>query len=464
MPSPAADAAPHTAGPPSASAARTQALLTAPVLPLLVRLALPNMGALVAAALTNISETVYVGRLGAGALAGLALVFPMVMLQSMLSAGALGSSVSATIGRALGAGQRDQARTLAVQTFWLALGCGLVYTAFMLTLGESLFRLLGGRGEALQQALAYARVAFMGSAFVWLANLLAAVIRGTGRMNVPSMALLCISMGQLLVGGALGLGWGPLPALGMRGVASGQLVAYGLGSLFLLVHLMRDPHIGLPLLRVPLQPRLLMRIVQTGAVACISPFQTVLTILILTRLVAQFGPETLAGYGVASRLEFLLIPVAFAVGVASVPMIGMAMGARQVQRARLVAWWTATLAGGALGLAGLVVAVWPGLWANLFTSDAAVLAASASYLRWVGPCYAFLGIGLSLYFSAVAAGRASGPVLAGALRLAVVALGGLLLASLATPAWSIYALVALGMVAYGAGTLALVKYASWGQR
>lgn len=454
-PSPAPVAAP------SAAEARTQALLTAPVLSLLVRLALPNMGALLAAALTNISETVYVGRLGAGALAGLALAFPMVMLQSMLSTGALGSTVSAMVSRALGAGQRAQAQALAVQTFWLALGCGLLYTVFIWILGEALFSLLGGRGEALQQALAYARVAFLGSAFVWLANMLAAVIRGTGVMNVPAMVLLAVSVGQLLVGGALGMGWGPLPALGMRGVASGQVVAYGLGSVFLLGYLLSGRGTGLPLLSVPPQPRQMAAILRMGALACISPVQTVLTILILTRLVAQFGPEALAGYGVASRLEFLLMPVAFAVGVASVPPIGMAMGARQVARAREVAGWTAVLAGSVLGAAGLVAALWPQLWTHIFTRDAAVLAASASYLRWVGPCYAFLGIGLSLYFSAVAAGRAAGPVLAGTLRLVVVAVGGLLLACLAAPTWSIYALVAVGMVAYGTGTLVLVKYAQW---
>ena len=75
-------------------------------------------------------------------------------------------------------------------------------------------------------------------------------------------------------------------------------------------------------------------ILKVGAVSSLGPFQVVLTVLILTRLVAGFGTEALAGYGIGARLEFLLVPIVFAVGVASVPMVGMAMGARDIARAR----------------------------------------------------------------------------------------------------------------------------------
>ena len=66
---------------------------------------------------------------------------------------------------------------------------------------------------------------------------------------------------------------------------------------------------------------------KVGAVACLSPLQTVLTILIFTKILATFGTEMLTGYGIGSRLEFLLIPITFAFGIASVPMVGVAIGA-----------------------------------------------------------------------------------------------------------------------------------------
>ena len=134
-------------------------------------------------------------------------------------------------------------------------------------------------------------------------------------------------------------------------------------------------------------------ILKVGAISCLSPLQTVLTILIFTKIVAGFGTETLAGYGMGSRLEFLLVPIAFAFGVASVPMVGMAIGAGLVARARRVAWTAGAAAGLTVGLIGLVVAIEPALWVSLFTSDPGVTAAASSYFAWAGPAFGFFGTG-----------------------------------------------------------------------
>lgn len=437
-------------------------LLTAPIVPTLLRFALPNMVAMLATALAAIAETAYVGRFGVAALGGMALVFPIVMLQSMLSAGAMGGAVSSAVSRALGAGDRDRASALAVHATWIAVSAGLATSLLMLVFGRFLFAALGGRDEALAQALAYSNVAFVGALGPWLMNTFASVIRGSGNMAVPSATYLAVSAAQVLIGGALGLGWGPLPRLGMAGVAAGQVIAFAGGALVLFAYLQRGHgRVALALTTTPFRPELLGAILRVGALACLSPLQTVLTILILTRLVARFGTDALAGYGIGTRLEFLLVPLAFAIGVASVPLVGMAIGAGHIARARRVAWAAALLAGLMLGLLGIALAVAPDLWSRLFTDDARVLAAAASYFHWAGPCYGLFGFGLCLYFSSLAAGRVGGPVLAGTLRLAIVAVGGWLLASAAAPAWTIFALVAAAMAAYGVATWFVVWRDDW---
>ena len=103
-------------------------------------------------------------------------------------------------------------------------------------------------------------------------------------------------------------------------------------------------------------------ILKVGAVSCLSPLQTVLTVLIFTKILAGYGTEILAGYGMGSRLEFLLTPIAFAFGVASVPMVGMAMGAGLVTRARQVAWTAGLASAITVGTIGLIVAAKPSLW------------------------------------------------------------------------------------------------------
>ncbi len=440
-------------------------LLRGPLLPLLLRFSLPNMVAMLAIALAAMAETAYVGQLGASALAGMALVFPFVMLQNMLSAGAMGGGVSSAVSRALGAGDAAGANALTVHALWIGIAAGTAFMLLMEVFGQTFMALLGGRGEALAEAVAYCEVAFLGSVFLWVVNTLSSVIRGSGNMRVPSATLLGVALAQVLLGGALGLGWFGWPALGMRGVAAGGVLANAAGALFLWAYLARGQgHVRLDIRGTRVVRQHLMDILRVGAVACISPLQTVLTILILTRLVTSFGTQALAGYGIGTRLEFLLVPIAFAVGVASVPLVGMAIGAGDIARARKAAWTAAALATALLGTLGLVVALAPQLWTLLYTRDPLVMASSAEYFVWAGPSYGLFGLGLSLYFSSLGAGKAVGPVLAGTLRLLVVAAGGAWLAHENAPAWMIFALVGAGMTVYGISSVLFMRYTAWGRR
>ena len=383
-------------------------LLTGAVLPLILRFALPNMLGMLAMAAVAIAETSYVGLLGTASLAGLALVFPMVMLQGMLSAGAMGGGVSSAIARALGSGDIRRAQSLAFHATMIGALGGLLFTVLFLAFGRPIYSLLGGHGEALEQALLMSNIVFLGAVPIWLTNTLASILRGTGNMRVPSFSLFGIAALHVTLGGGLGLGLGlgPFPRYGIQGVAAGQLIAYSIGAGFLLWFLGSGrAKFRLEFKDVPFQRALFADILRVGAVACFSPLQSVLTVLILTSLVASVSTEALAGYGIGSRLEFLLIPIAFAFGVACVPLVGMAIGAGDVARARRVAWTGSALAAGLLGTVGFAVALFPDLWARLFTADPAVLASARSYLQWSGPSYWLFGLGLCLYFASQGAAR-----------------------------------------------------------
>ena len=204
----------------------------------------------------------------------------------------------------------------------------------------------------------YSQVLFSGAISIWLVNTLASVVRGTGDMRIPSLTLIGTALVQIGVGGALGLGLFGLPKLGMGGVAAGQLTAFTLGALFLAWYLVSGrSRLTLNFKGFKFQRAMFFDILKVGAVSCLSPLQTVLTVLIFTKILAGYGTEMLAGYGMGSRLEFLLTPISFAFGVASVPMVGMAMGAGLVTRARQVAWTAGAAAAITVGTIGLIVAV-----------------------------------------------------------------------------------------------------------
>ena len=447
-----------------AVAVPADSLVTSPILPTLLKLALPNTVAMFGTTLVAVAETSYIGRLGTEPLAAIALVFPFAMLTQMMSAGAMGGGVSSAISRALGAGNRERAATLALHAAMIGACGGIFFTVMMLLFGRQFFSLLGGRGHVLDEACNYSQVLFSGAIAIWLVNTLASVLRGTGDMRLPSATLIVAAVVQIVVGGTLGLGLAGLPQLGMRGVAAGQLAAFSLGAIFLSWYLISGrSRLTLNFSAFTFQRGMFIDILKVGAVSCLSPLQSVLTILIFTKILAGFGTEALAGYGMGSRLEFLLIPIAFAFGVASVPMVGMAIGAGLVTRARQVAWTAGAAAGLSVGLVGLIVAINPALWVSLFTRDPGVTAAANSYFAWAGPAFGFFGMGTCLYFASQGAAKVVGPVLASTVRLLMVGIGGYWLVSIDAPAWTLFALVGAAMIVFGLSTAASLRLTRWGK-
>src|SRR5580700_7821943 len=114
-------------------------LVTSPILPTLLRLALPNTVAMFGSTLVAVAETSYIGRLGIEPLAAIALVFPFAMLTQMMSAGAMGGGVSSAVSRALGAGDHDRAASLALHAAIIGVGGGLFFTVMMLLFGRQYF-------------------------------------------------------------------------------------------------------------------------------------------------------------------------------------------------------------------------------------------------------------------------------------------------------------------------------------
>lgn len=442
---------------------RSRHLVDAPILPTLVALSLPNVLALSVQSLTAIVETKYIGRLGTESLAAMALVFPLIMLTQMLSSGAMGGGVSSAISRALGADDEERARSIATHALGIGLTVGTLLTILFLFAGPTIYATLGGKGIVLTQAVAYSSVFFAGSICIWLFNTLASLARGTGNMRLPSTSVIGVAITQIVLGGVFCLGLGPINGLGLPGVAMGQVMAFGLGAAVLLWRLSgsRSP-IQLRLTGVAFDWAICRDILKVGAIACFSPLQAILIAVFLARCAAHYGTDNLAGFGIGLRLELLLVPIAFAVGVACVPMVGMAIGAGNIRRARAVAWTGACLAGGLIGVIGLVFAVWPHLWGSLFTTEPAVLAAVDDYLDIAGFGFPAYGFGLCLYFAAQGSGKILGPVLGGTVRLLVVAIGGLWLVNTPSAFSSLAFLVAFSMFAYGGATALFIRLTPWG--
>src|SRR5438067_3835647 len=372
---------------------RTRVLLEAPIASTLLRLAIPNVLIMLAQAAAGLVETYFIGKLGTDALAGVALVFPVVMLMQMMSAGAMGGGIVSSIARALGGGRRADANALALHALVIALGLGAAFTILLLTAGRALYQAMGGRDASLAAALTYSNWVFAGAVLVWLFNSLGAVIRGTGNMALPA-AVICV--GALIViplSPALIFGWGPFPRLGIVGGALALISYYALGCVALAAYLWSGRSVVRPSLRtVRFRWPLFSDILRVGALAALVTVATNVTIMIGTSLAGSFGPAAIAGYGTGARLEYLLVPLVFGLGGPLVAMVGTSIGAGQRARALRVAWIGAAIATALTEAIGLCAAAFPMAWLSLFDTNPEMLDAGARYLRTVGPFYGMFGL------------------------------------------------------------------------
>ncbi|WP_218508483.1 MATE family efflux transporter [Variovorax sp. dw_954] len=441
---------------------RTRLLLEAPIVPTVLLLAAPNVLVMVAQACSGLIETYFVGKLGTDALAAMALVFPIVMLMQMTSAGAIGGGIASSIARALGAKRRDDADALVFHAMVIALGFGLAFTLALLLGGRWLYAQMGGTDASLDAALVYSNWVFAGAVLVWLFNSLAAVLRGTGNMAVPAnvtvvgVAVL-VPLSPLLI-----FGWGPIPGMGIAGGAVALLLYYLGGTVALWIYLRSPRSLLMPRFAgVRLRWPLFRDILRVGLVGAIATVATNLSIGIATALAGHFGPGAIAGYGTAARLEYLLVPLVFGFGAPLLAIVGTCIGAGQRERALNAAWIGALMCFAITEAIGLAAATFPRPWLMLFGNDPAMLEAGTEYLRTVGPLYGLFGLGQVLHFASQGSGRLFWPVMANLARLAVAGVGGWLALRWGGELVHVFVAQGAALVVYGLGIAAVVAGGAW---
>lgn len=449
---------------PQVMSARTRRLLHGAIIPTLLAMAWPNILVMVAQAATGLIETWFVSRLGTAPLAGMALVFPGFMMMTMLSGGAVGGGISSAVARALGAGRKHDADALVLHAILINAGIGLLASALFLIFGRPLYAAMGGEGASLDAAMTYSNVVFAGIVLVWLMNALASVIRGTGNMLIPAIAICAGVVVLVPLSPALIFGFGPIPALGIAGGGVAVLLTNAMMTAVLAWYILSGRSL-VKLRLASLRGAFFSDILRVGGAGAINTLQTTVTVALTTAMVgAQGGTEAVAGYGTGARLEYLLIPLVFGLGAPMVALVGTNIGARQPQRALRIA-----LTGGALAFAitetvGLAAAIWPQAWLSLFGSNPDMLATGTAYLQHVGPTYGFFGLGLSLYFASQGAGKLGWPLIGGLVRMLIAVGGGWAVLHLTGSLDWTFAVLGLALVVYGSLVASAIASGAWFRR
>jgi Na+-driven multidrug efflux pump len=257
-------------------------------------------------------------------------------------------------------------------------------------------------------------------------------------------------------------GFGPIPRFGIAGAGITVTIYYTLAAIALVYYLVPGRS-GLLLKRVRLEARLFRDVLRVGLISAIGTIQPNLTVVVVTGVVGRFGANALAGYGIASRLDYVLIPIMFGLGTGVVTMVGTNMGAGNLARAKRVAWTGALLGMAVSEIVGATVAIAPALWLHLFSHDQGVVAVGSIYLHIVAPVYGAVGLAMLLYFAAQGGGRVLWPFLAGTARLVIAAgIGWLAAAHWGAGLPVLFTIVAVAVAISGAiSVLATLSGAIW---
>src|SRR6516164_11395783 len=217
-----------TAKPP---AARTRLLLEGPIVSTLLRLAAPNVVVnVVLIAVTATVDAHFVGRLGPDALAGLSLVFPLIMLMQQMANSSMGGAIASAIARAIGAGQHADASALVIHAIVIAAGMAAIFASVLLIAGPAIYALMGGAGDTRVAALEYSNAIFAGALAYWMLSTLTSVVRGAGQAAVLALVYIAAESLHIALVPLLMFGIGPLPPLGIAGAGIATVTSFTASS------------------------------------------------------------------------------------------------------------------------------------------------------------------------------------------------------------------------------------------
>ncbi len=440
-----------------------KALLSDPLWPLLLRMSAPNTMAFFIQVVVVLTEVWFISQLGTTELAAVALAFPIIMLTQQMAYGALGGAVASAIARSLGGADTASAERLLWHSLAIALCAGVVFLLVFLGLGKALLVAMGGHGLVLVEAMSYCVTFLSGAILIWLSGTLSAALRGMGSMRFSAMTMIMGSAIQVTLAGGLILGWFGLPKLGLVGaplsvIANGAFVS--LVSFIKLSH--SSARVQFKLSQLLFKKALFKDIFNVALPAFVAPVFNVGTIILLTGLVGQFGDAALAGYGLGARIEFLMIPLIFSVGTAMSTLVGIHVGAEKIARAESIGWLGACVTGLGSGMIGLTLVLTSHHWITLFTTDSATYLVAKQYIEIVGLCFAFQGVGLSLYLASQGANAMKWPVIATILRFVVAIVGGWAAVNyFSSGLLGVFYSSAVAMILYGLIIAGAIKMGGW---
>lgn len=373
-------------------------LVGAPLAPTMFKLAVPGViGALLFSAL-SMAEAGFLKNAGVDALAAVAVVFPLIMLAAMFSAGAIGGAVSGLTARAIGAGDHQEASAVLVCAVILSFLGGALLWLLVSLFGSYLFQLASDEETIKAAAIQYCSIVFPAMPAFWLINMLCSVLRGAGDMMRPAVVAAVMFGVYCVLAMVLIPESGTNLPLIIDAAAKAMVGAYG-SALVLTIYFILEPRQPVNFVWSAFNKHTLARILKQGLLASSQSVMMITYAIVTTLLFSRFGTDWLAGFGLAVRLELIMVPVIFGVGASLIAIVGAYVGAGERARAITIAWRGILLNALLVGAAGIIFALFPEIWCGNVGGDLQVIEHCQQSLHIIAPTYLFFALGLGGYFA-----------------------------------------------------------------
>ncbi len=358
---------------------------------LLIRLTLPMMAGMVSMIIFNLVDTFYIGQLGKNELAAMSFTFPVVMVVQSIALG-LGMGTASVVSRAIGRGDSDIVKRLSTDSLFLA---GLIVAVAAIT-GEltidPLFKLLGADEITLPLIKEYMRIWYIGVIFVVFPMVGNNIIRATGDMKTPALIMSFAAIANMILDPFLIFGIGPFPEMGLAGGALATVIGRASTLIFSLVILVKRDLITTHGITFKKMFNSWKHILFIGVPATITNIITPLSMGVITRMVSTFGTAAIAGFGVATRLEMIVLMIIHSLGGVLIPFTGQNGASGNYHRVSeaVKKSFKFSLLWSVIAFAGFYFA--GAFMAGLFNKDPVVIKTVVFYLRIIALTYGFQGI------------------------------------------------------------------------
>ena len=368
-------------------------------------LMLPMLIGMVALISYNIADTYFVGQLGTMELAAISFTFPVSFIVGAVTM-AFGIGTSSVCARLFGAGKREDVERVAVHAMLLGIVTGLVVVTTGLLTIDPLFTLLGADETTLPVIRRYMRIYYWGGIFLVVPMITNSVLRSSGNAKTPAMIMTFAAIINIILDPILIFGLFGMPRLEVEGAAIATVLANAgtmVASVLAIVFKERIVTFR------ALWPALILdswrRILHVGLPAMTSSLIAPITTAFITYQVAQFGQEAVAGFGVASRVEGLMLIAVMALSAAMTPFVGQNFGAEKYDRVRSGVRWGFRFSLVYGVIVASLLALTSGIIAGFFTDDPKAIATANLHLRIVPLSYFALGMAMAVNSSFNAIGK-----------------------------------------------------------